>query len=240
VISMSSSARQKDRNSALRPHPRQLPPWRDRAIPVNQEALLLVELEAHEFCIDLSALSQLVLSDLGATLQVLRLAGREFGYAASRSTRMEDCVASLGVQTCLDAASAQLIPHGEISNSITELWRHSSEIARQSKQIAEETVDIDPEQAYLVGLCHAIGRLPAALGWSGSMNQRHNPVLMGLELAREWSLPPCIFDYFSDLHRGEGRCLWPEIVKAAHDCIGQRSAVWLCMEDPSSQLRWAV
>lgn len=241
VIRTSTSSRRTDRNSVLHLHPREFRSSRvDSDIPVMPETLLLIELEAKETCVDLGAVSQLVLGDMGATLQVLRLAGRTDGDAASRSTRVEDCVATLGVQSCLDAASAKLIPRGDLSQRITELWRHSGKIARQSKKLAEMTLDIDPGQAYVVGLCHAIGVLPAVLGWSGVESQRSDPLLVGLGLARQWSLPSYVFDYFSDLHRGGGRSPWPKIVKAAHARIEQHLDLCACSEDLSPQLRWAV
>jgi HDOD domain len=230
-----------DRNSVLRIQPRQLHPSRQRfGVPVMPEILLLVELEVQEFCVDLRALSQLVLSDLGATLQVLRLAGREYGLAEGRPTRVEDCIADMGLQACIEAMSAQLVPRGGSSMVIAELWSHCREIARQSKHIAEQTVDIDPDQAYLVGLCHSIGSLPAVLGWSGSKSQGFDSALLGLELAREWSLPGCVFDYFCDVQRCGGQSPWPEIVQAAHRCAGQLSGECASSEDLRPQLLRAV
>ena len=241
MIRTSSSAYQTDRNSVLRIQPAQLHPSLQRfGIPVLQETLLLVELEAQEFCVDLRMFSQLVLNDLGATLQVLRLVGREYGGAECQPSRVEDCIADMGIQACLDVMSAQLIPRGERSQAIAELWNHSREIARHAKQIVERTMDIDPDQAYLVGLCHSIGSLPAVLGGGGTKIQGGDSVHAGLELAKAWSLPHCVISYLSDVLRYGGSSSLAEMVQAAHRCAGRLSGEGACSEEHRPQLLRAV
>jgi hypothetical protein len=240
VIRTSRSSDQADRNSVLRIQSGQLPSRQKFGVPVMQETLLLVELEAQELGVDLKTVSELVLSDLGATLQVLRLAGREYGNAETRPTRVEDCISDMGMQACIEAMSAQLIPRGGRSKAMAELWSHSREIARHSKQIAEQTVDIDSDQAYLVGLCHSIGSLPGVLDWSGSKSQGFDSVLVGFELAREWSLPGCVFDYFFDLQVCGGQSPWTEMVQAAHRSAGQPSGACASRENLRPQLLRAV
>jgi len=222
VIRTSTSSDQTKRNSVLRIQPSHRYPYRERFnVAVMRETLLLVELETQEFCIDLRALSKLVLSDLGATLQVFRLAGCEYGGGEGRPVRVEDCIADLGVQACIDAMSASLMACDRRSAAVTQLWRHSREIAEHSKRLAEHTLDVDPEQAYLVGLCHSIGSLPSALGMDSKACQEFDCVRMGLELAREWSLPGCVVDYFSELGMCGERSAWRGIVQAAHRCAGE-------------------
>lgn len=237
----SRTSNQTDCSSVLRIQPRQ--PFTERlrlGVPVLQETLLLMELETQELCADLRTLSELVLSDLGATLQVLRLTGREYGDSAGRPTRVEDCIADLGVQACVEAMSAQLIPREERSRVIAELWSHSREIARHSRQIAQQGADMDPNQAYLVGLCHSIGSLPSVLGWSGYRSRSSDSMLIGLELAREWSLPECVMDYFSEGQRRGGPSRWHEMVEAAHQCAGYSSGKRSFREDLRGQLLQAV
>ncbi len=53
-------------------------------VPVLSETLLLMELKIRDRAVDLTEISHLVLSDLGAVLQIMRLAGREDGSAESR------------------------------------------------------------------------------------------------------------------------------------------------------------
>ena len=55
------------------------------AVPVMPETLLLLDLVAQEPTVDLRGMSQLVLDDMGATLQILRLAGREYGNSPTHA-----------------------------------------------------------------------------------------------------------------------------------------------------------
>jgi HD-like signal output (HDOD) protein len=66
--------------------------------------------------------------------------------------------------------------------------RKPGHIARKSlqisKQIAEESQEVNPGEAYLVGLLHAIGILPAVLGWAASKHGVSDFALAGFKLAR--------------------------------------------------------
>ncbi len=205
-----------------------------------KETLLLVELETQGFSVDLRALSKLILSDLGATLQVLRLAGRECGEDEGRPVRLEDCIAAVGVQPCIEAMSEHPMARDLCTQRVTELWSHCREIAEHSRRLAEQTVNVDSDQAYLVGLCHSIGSLPGVLGMGGEVYEEFGSVRTGLELAKEWSLPGCIFDYFSDLERCGGRSAWPGIVQAAHHCAGPSTGGCASGVSVHPQLLWAV
>ena len=49
-------------------------------VPVMSTTVLGLEILLHEPCIDLRMASELVLSDVGATIQILRLVGREYEF----------------------------------------------------------------------------------------------------------------------------------------------------------------
>ncbi|HEY0794944.1 MAG TPA: hypothetical protein VGD64_04110, partial [Acidisarcina sp.] len=57
--------------------------------------------------IDLAAVGALVLSDLGATVQVLKLAGRKHQLAEDRPRSIEHCIANSRTGTWFGAVSAQ-------------------------------------------------------------------------------------------------------------------------------------
>jgi len=184
-------------------------------VPVQMKTILLMDLMVQQRAVDLRQMTQLILSDLGATLQILRLAGREYDTAESRPSRIEDCISDLGLDACLRAVAAQVAPFDGRRDAIAALWHHSREIAEYSRLVAEESSDADPGQAYLAGLLHAIGSLPRALGWSwkrfGSDSQPD-----GLELATRWSLPICVVELFSDGDPVGQSIGWAEIVRRAH------------------------
>jgi HD-like signal output (HDOD) protein len=182
-------------------------------VPVMPETLLLLDLLVQETCVDLRQMSELVLADLGATLQLLRLAGREYGTANGRPARIADCISDLGLRTCLKAVSAQTIGRHERKSEIAALWAHSREIASCSRLVAQEMSEIDPEEAYLVGLLHAMGMAPAVLGWKESSA---DDAQMGLKLAKRWSLPRCVMEFFGEIPLSKYTNRWSVIVEEAH------------------------
>ncbi|MGA9669754.1 MAG: HDOD domain-containing protein [Terracidiphilus sp.] len=186
------------------------------AIPVLAETLLRLDLEAQERSVDLRAMSDLVLSDLGATLQILRLAGTEYWDSEFRPTRVEDCISDLGVQACLEAVSAATVARDSSYKAVAETWAHSRGIAYHSRQIAEEMQEVNPDEAYMAGLLHAIGLLPTVLGWSTSNPATSDLALAGLKLARKWSLPPFLIKFLGEMHEVQSTSQLPQIVRQAH------------------------
>jgi len=194
------------------------------------DTLLFVELEAREHCVDLKTLSHIILNDLGATLGVLHCVGKEYGDAESRPVRMEDCLASIGMEVCLEAISTPLVLGDRGSKALAEISNHSREIAWNSKHLAEQAATIDPDEAYLVGLCHSIGSLPNILGWNRSKdNDLYSPWL-GFDLAREKWLPSCVIDYCCDIQRCGSRSKWTELVQAAHRLARQHGGECIASE----------
>ena len=183
-------------------------------IPVLPKTLLCLELMAQGACVDLREMTQLVLGDLGATLQILRLAGREYGDEEGRPVRMEDCIVDLGLEACLKAVSTQMATDDGPHHAIAKFWDHCREIAQQSRLLAEEMPEVNPGEAYLVGLLHAIGLLPKLLGWREPGGA--DGALAGLRLATRWSLPPCATEFFGEMHRNGYAACWSWVVRKAH------------------------
>ena len=182
--------------------------------PVMPETLLLLDLMVQETCVDLRRMSQVVLADVGATLQILRLAGRQYGMAEDRPNRIEDCISDLGLRACLKAISAQTISRHGRKNELAAFWEHSRDIASHARVLAQEMQEIDPEEAYLAGLLHGLGSLPALLGWKDSGVT--DPALTGVRLAKRWSLPPCVTELCSEMQLPGYATGWSGIVRKAH------------------------
>lgn len=172
-------------------------------VPALPETLLRMDLMMQEPRIDLREMSQLILSDLGATLQVLRLAGKEYGDGEGRPTRIVDCISDLGVEACVDAISAYAVARDGRKDSIAEFWAYSRQVATYSKQAAEEMTDGKPEEAYLAGLLHGLGSLPAVLGWDYAESGLVDGEVAGLRLAQRWSLPACVIELLFDIQLAE-------------------------------------
>lgn len=190
-------------------------------VPALPETLLLLELEMGERYVDLRDISELMLGDLGASLQILRLAGREYGTDEGRPVRIEDCISDLGLRACLKAASRQTVTRQSRQRAIFETWAHSREIAKYCRSLADEmSMPISPEEAYLTGLFHELGSLPAVLGWPQTRLNSSDPAIAGLLMAQQWSLPVCVADYFRELLSPEYLTHWSGIVRMAHQLVG--------------------
>jgi HD-like signal output (HDOD) protein len=185
-------------------------------VPVFPETVLLLELEAQEPCADLRRLSQVVLSDLGATLQILRLAGREYGNTEDRPNRIEDCISDLGLRSCLNAVATQITARSDRPGEIAAIWAHSREIAHHSRLIAEDLPEVNPQDAYLVGLLHAIGLLPDLLGWNGRETDAFESAHIAFMMATQWSLPHVVVDAFRAMCHANEESEWTAILMSAH------------------------
>ena len=185
-------------------------------VPALPETLLAMEFQLQEFSIDLCAISGIVLGDLGATIQILRLAGREYGDAEGRPVRIEDCICDLGPKACLRAAAGGTMVNGIRQRAVLQMWEHSREIAHICKLIAEETPGfINPHQAYMAGLLHGIGELPAVLGWERSAAANYRP-FSAVDLAERWSFPAFLKEFFHAVNKPGWNSQWSKLMSTAH------------------------
>jgi hypothetical protein len=186
-------------------------------LPVMQTTVLALEMLLHEPCIDLRMASELVLSDLGATLHVLRLVGREYEFADEPPARMGDCLASLDADTWFKAISARTFSSGQENSAANELWSHSRVVAQYAQLVAESLDGTSPTDAYLVGLLHEIGSIPAILGWpKGEAGGTPSTSLSAIED----SLPFFVIAAIPSTHDPQPSSTWKFILSEAHELAG--------------------
>jgi hypothetical protein len=195
-------------------------------VPVMSATVLGLEILLHEPCIDLRMASELVLSDVGATIQILRLVGREYEFATEHPCRMGDCLASLDAGTWFDAISARTFACDREHAATSMLWNHSRLVARYAQLVAESLDGISPEEAYLVGLLHEIEAIPHVLGWpSQGPGSRESAAL----LAMEGSLPLFVLSAVRGMNDVCSSSRWRLILNTAHELAGVRTGF-----DPST------
>lgn len=188
-------------------------------VPVMPATVLGLEMLLYEPCIDLRKASELVLSDIGATIQTLRLIGRDYDLATELPYRMGDCIASLDLGTWFGAMSARRVAFEGRHSAATAFWKHGRLIAQYAQLVAESLDRISPEDAYLVGLLHEVGAIPKVLGWPDGVSGACDPVALS---ALEGSLPLFVL---AALRSVNDRCLsstWRFILNAAHELAGAR------------------
>jgi hypothetical protein len=172
-------------------------------VPVMSATVLGLEILLNEPCIDLRMASDLVLSDVGATLQVLRLVRNEYEFATEPLSSMGDCLAGLDASTWFHEISARTFACDDDHIAITSLYYHCRLVARYARLVAESLQGVSPEEAYLVGLLHEMETLPTTLGWPSH------------DLQWESSLPPFVLAAMRSADKSSSA--WKFILKAAHE-----------------------
>ena len=190
-------------------------------VPILLSTRLQLELLLQESALDLRAVSAVILEDLGATLQILRLVGEEFGCGEERPIRIEDCIACLDTRTWFEAVSAVTL---EQNSRAADAWQHARQIGRYAEQLAGQEDDLRPGEARLVGLLHEIGRLPELLGWQRPAGTQENRTFVATMLAEHWHLPGCILDAGQEDQAAPSASQWTVILRAAHACAQQEDA----------------
>lgn len=191
------------------------------SLPTMISTRLQLELLLKDSLIDLKAVSEVILADAGATLQVLRLIGEEYPSADGRPTRIEDCIVSLSTERCY-----QLICTSETSGSdayVSE-WQLCRRIAECARELAESLDGFSPEEAYLVGLLYRLGSFPHLLGWKvdGSSASEHEA--LGVMLAYHWHLPDYVLYAIKEHQAQVIAPRWRSMLQLAHQLAKHSSS----------------
>lgn len=187
-------------------------------VPAMSSTVLSLEMLLHEPSIDLQMATETVLSDVGATIQVLRLIGKEYEVASERPYRMGDCLASLDVRDWFGAISAHSFVCDQAHSAMTEVWRHCQKVGQYAQLAAEAFDEICPEDAYLVGLLHGCEAIPALMGWAGA---RPAPSEDDLLLAMEGTMPLFVLAALRSLN-DRTPSAWKYILNTAHQLAETR------------------
>jgi hypothetical protein len=186
-------------------------------LPVLPETLISLKLLIREPVVNLDQIAAIVLSDLGAAIHVMDLSGREASSDGERFQRIEDCISSLDLHQCLESMSEQTTKWSANRAAIRGSCVHAREIAQLCESLALTAVDdVNPQNAYMVGMFHELGGLPGILNWGSARSYSDDEDLVGFRLATSWSLPKCVQDYFFNRSSAIPSCKWSDIVERAH------------------------
>ena len=182
-------------------------------VPVMLSTIVGLELLLQEPSIDLDTVAALILNDVGATMQILRLVGNDYVSDGDRPKRMRDCLASLDVDFWFKTISSQSVRAHAASPATVSLWNHSQSIAHYSKLVAMSLHDVSPEDAYLVGLLHEIRSIPDVLGWKASS---HNAENYCASASIERSVPLFVLAALRCVRREHPVSVWKLMLSEAH------------------------
>ena len=163
------------------------------AVPILPATRLQMDLLLGQPVLDLDAILEVILSDVGATLQAWREASRTGKSGERRTRRIEDCVIHLG-RNGLRHATTSTFPMagGQRNQAARELWTRARLTAEFTRTIAGRVPKINPSDAYLAGLLHEAGRIPALLGWSLNEIDVNDVAAVGRAIAEDWQLPASV------------------------------------------------
>jgi hypothetical protein len=194
-------------------------------VPVMSATVLGLDILLQEPFIDLRMVSELVLGDVGATIQILRLIGREYAFIEERPGRMSDCIASLEVGVWFGALSARTFAGDREHSAMTAVWKHCRLVAQYAQLVAESLDGVSPENAYLVGLLHGIGVIPAVLGWP---NCGRGGKDAGALFELEGTLPLFVLAALRSMNDSSFSSAWKFILTTAHELAGARTDIGTC------------
>jgi hypothetical protein len=186
-------------------------------VPVMLATVLGLDLLLRDPRIDLRLVSNLILSDVGATIHILGLVGREYDAAEYFPTRMGDCIASLDVCSWFGAVSARTFSCDQEHLSTTIIWSHCRVVAQYAQLVAESLDDISPEDAYMVGLLHEMGAIATVLGWPRGDGGAMDPTDL---FAAELALPPFVLAVGRAITGSRPSSTWRSILTTAHELAG--------------------
>jgi HD-like signal output (HDOD) protein len=189
-------------------------------IPVTAMTRLQLDLLLSGRSINLSAVGEVILSDAGATLQMLRLIGEEYRDQTDRPTSIEGCIISLDADRWYDAVCAAGIAYN--NDTVLLEWQRLRRVARCAREIARGMYGFSPEEAYMVGLLHNLGSFPHLLGWKNGASSPVEQHALGVMLAEYWNLPAYLVDAISEQQQTvENESQWASILQLAHDMAVQ-------------------
>ncbi len=190
-------------------------------LPILATTRLQLELLLKDAVVDLKAVTDVILADAGATLQILRTVGREFQATDGRPNRIEDCVVSLSAARCHQVVCA---PHEAEPDTYAAEWQHCRRTAEFARELARTREDFSPEEAYLVGLVYRLGAIPQLLGWSLNETTSEEHRALGLMLAFHWNLPACVVLAIKEHHEETPKNKWREILQLADEMARRSTA----------------
>ena len=163
---------------------------------------------------NLREITDTILRDVGATLQLLRVVGEEYRDGECRPTRIEHCIASLNRERWYDTVCAAVIDSHD--KEVSAAWSLFSCNAHHTRQVALRIEGFSPEEAYLVGLLHQIGKLPQLLGWTcESTYTIAEERAVGMLLAQHWRAPGYLIEAMRQQSEGSLSSRWSFLLHSA-------------------------
>lgn len=187
------------------------PPFQGRQLPSLPHILLKLIAACRQEDATIPSIARIIETDPALSARVIRLVNSAWCQLAYEVTGIEHAITLLGMDAVKNIAISTAV--GQVFNArqlnpdfdLKAFWRHSLLTAIIGKSLAE-TMNLNcPDQAFLAGLLHDIGRLVEAM--TPSRQQTDNdPVAharIGAALAEHWQLGAPLVDAIAHHHDPE-------------------------------------
>jgi HD-like signal output (HDOD) protein len=167
--------------------------------PAIPSALLRLDLRLSEFVADLHDITDIIRSDIGLTVQALRLAAREIEKSPGKIVSISEIVVDLGVEKLRTLVAGTGALPNQVRNRpgsrvCERFWAHSRLTALVSEELADRSSNVSPEEAYLAGLLCHLSDLPSLLGWVTTDSNAQDSTQIGRRMAQAWGFPRDLVD----------------------------------------------
>lgn len=183
-------------------------------VPISLATRLRLEmLVMRSSVLNLREITDAILRDAGATLQLMRVADEEYQGDEGRPTRIEHCIALMNHERWYEAVCSSVI--GSQERHILDAWKQFRRKAHYTREAAMRVDGFCPEEAYLVGLLHQIGKIPHLLGWTKrSRYTEAEECELGILLAQSYSAPRYLIEALHEQQQGKDS-RWSMLLRSA-------------------------
>lgn len=213
-----------------------------RRLPVFPAVVLRVlEITADEDS-SYSQIERIIRSDQVLAGHLLQAANSALYSPQRRIASIPQAISYIGLDACRKVLMASVFQPLFGSASLRDLWRHSLVVAQLTERVALLSARIDPQEAFLAGLVHDIGRLALqkvrheyVADYQRLLGRGCEPVFaemvlcgfehgaIGAEVLRCWSFPEHLIEAVRQHHRPEfGASPLAAAIYLAENCSGAR------------------
>jgi len=184
-------------------------------------ALKALELARSEDA-DVAEIERLVSSDQVLAGRLVQAANSNLYSPACRISSLRQAVSYIGLETARRLLMGAVFQPLFASAGLKGLWRHSLEISEQAERLAEVSGRVAPEEVFLAGLVHDVGRLAlltasgeGVIAYARMLERGCEPVFAemvlcgfdhgaaGAGVLRFWSFPEHLAQGVQDHHHPE-------------------------------------
>jgi HD-like signal output (HDOD) protein len=164
--------------------------------PAMPDALLQLELALSARIPDLGDITNIIKSDVGLTVQILRVAARRMEEWGERPPSIGEMVIEVGIELLKKLVARTKTVPVQCGSAVAisewaRFWLHSRLTALVAEDLAGQSSKVNSEVAYLAGLLSHLGGISSILGWTATDSEAMLSD-SGWRMAKAWEFPPAL------------------------------------------------